>query len=56
LADFQLEIFEETFDFCLLFWGLGVAQILLERCYSLLRGRKELASADGDLFVLGNGV
>jgi hypothetical protein len=35
LADFQLEIFEETFDFCLLFWGLGVEQLLLERCHSL---------------------
>jgi hypothetical protein len=56
LADFQLEIFEETFDFCLLFWGLGVEQLLLERCHSLLRGFKELASADGNLLVWGNGV
>ncbi len=56
LADFQLEIFEETFDFCLLFWSLGVEQLLSERCDSLLRGCKELASADGNLFVLRNGV
>ncbi len=56
LADLQLEIFKETFNFCLLFWGLGVEQLLLERCYSLLRGRKEFASADGSLFVWGNGV
>lgn len=56
LADFQLEIFEETFDFCLLFWGLGVEQLLLEQCHSLLRGFKELASADGNLLVWGNGV
>lgn len=56
LADFQLEIFEETFDFCLLFWGLGVEQLLLKRCDSLLRGFKELVSADGNLLVWGNGV